>query len=96
MLRRIHELRKIERDQQEIEESLKDQVRDHPEDKEAQKMLADLLSRTTPWILGSQPTTPAPTFPGFETWPTIKEYTTLVWPGKDVYTLRFPYHHWAK
>ena len=92
MLRRIQELRKIERDQQEIEESLKDQVRDHHEDKEAQKMLADLLSRTTPWILGSHPTTPASTFPGFETWPTIKEYTTLDWPGKDVYTLRFPYH----
>lgn len=35
MLRRIQELRKIERDQQEIEESLRDQVRDHPEDKEA-------------------------------------------------------------
>ena len=84
MLRRIQELRKIERDQQEIEESLKDQVRDHPEDKEAQKMLADLLSRTTPWILGSHPTTPAPTFPAFETWPTIKEYTTLDWQGKDV------------
>ena len=67
MLRRIQELRKIERDQQEIEASLKDQVRDHPEDKEAQKMLADLLSRTSPWILGSHPTTPAPTFPGFET-----------------------------